>query len=507
VEGDESPMQEIALLIERATAARVAQADKKDAFAEIVRRFQDLAYGCAYAMLGDFHLAQDAAQEAFLAAWRGLDQLRRPEAFPGWFKRVVVTQCTRITRAKGYSTLRLSEVPDLPMVDGDPQASYDRAEQRDEVLAALRALPEHERLAATLFYIGDYGQAEIAAFLEVPVGTVKKRLFSARQRLRERMLPMVRETLQEQRPSRDEQFAETVARFTEALDAFVARVKQDRYVIAAILYGSLSHDAVWRKSDIDIILVGRDERVHKSFALVENGVNIHAMLVPRSKFKQMIEGTLQGSFMHSAFALSTLLYTTDNSIRALYDNARLIGERDQRLRLMGATAAAIGTLAKAEKWLETRRDVAYSFLWTMFTIWRLAEIEVLLHGELTTREVLPHALKLNGDFFNVVYTDLIQQPKDESTMRQTLAAINAYLDDRLSVLCAPLLEYLRAEGGIRTQTELDDYFGKQLPDEGSINALCEWLSDKGIIQKVSAPVRLTHKSQVTLDEAAFYFDD
>jgi len=49
-----------------------------------------MAYAYAYAMLGDFYLAEDAAQRAFISAWRKLGQLRQPEAFPGWFRRVGV---------------------------------------------------------------------------------------------------------------------------------------------------------------------------------------------------------------------------------------------------------------------------------------------------------------------------------------------------------------------------------------------------------------------------------
>ena len=75
-------MDKITHLISQATAARAAVADKQQAFDQIVRRFQDLAFACAYSVLGDFGLAEDAAQEAFLTAWRHLDQLRTPEAFP-----------------------------------------------------------------------------------------------------------------------------------------------------------------------------------------------------------------------------------------------------------------------------------------------------------------------------------------------------------------------------------------------------------------------------------------
>src|SRR5438094_4470438 len=78
----EAVYNEVKLLIATATATHRTQREKHRAFDEIVRRYQDLAYGYAYGILGDFQLAEDAAQEAFLTAWRSLDQLRCPEAFP-----------------------------------------------------------------------------------------------------------------------------------------------------------------------------------------------------------------------------------------------------------------------------------------------------------------------------------------------------------------------------------------------------------------------------------------
>jgi RNA polymerase sigma factor (sigma-70 family) len=501
-------LEEIRVLIARATAAQAAHAEKSRAFGEIVRRFQDLAFACAFSVLGDFHLAEDAAQEAFLAAWRNLDQLRTPEAFPGWLKRVVLTQCNRLTRGKQVETVALDALDGLavlPAAGSDPCAAYEDKERSGRVLAAIQSLPEHERIATALFYIGDYSQHEIAAFLEVPVTTIKKRLFSARHRLRERTMDMVRETLYERRPSRNPQFAETVALFTAALDSFVAKVKQDRYVIAAILYGSLSHDTVWRKSDIDIILIGREEKPAKSFALVENGVNIHATLYPRSKFKQALERSLHGSFWHSAFALSTLLFTTDDAIRAYYDDVRRVGSHDRRMRLMETGAMALHFLAKAEKWLLTRGDVSYSFLYVMYALQHLATIEVLLHGALTTREVVPDAATLNPALFDPLYTDFIQQPKDTAAIQRALDLINAYLDEHVDVLFGPILNYLRQEGSIRTTTEVNAYFAKQAQTE-TLSFAYEWLADKGIIQKVPSPIRLHPKSRVVLDEAAYYYD-
>ncbi|HZT44003.1 MAG TPA: sigma-70 family RNA polymerase sigma factor [Chthonomonadaceae bacterium] len=499
-------MEEIRGLIDKATAARAAQAEKHQAFGQIVRRFQDMVFGCAYALLGDFHLAEDAAQETFIVAWRCLDQLRAPEAFPGWLKRIALTQCHHLTRGKSLSLVALEAARDLPSAEAGPQEALEQADRRQRVLAAIQALPEAERMVTTLFYIGEYSQNEIAAFLEVPLTTVKKRLWCARQKLREKMLDIVRDTLQEKRPSKDERFASTVALYNEALEALVNKLKQDRYILAAILYGSLSYDEVWEKSDIDLLLISAEEKKgEKAFNLVENGVNIHATLVPRSQFKKMLEGALQSSFMHSCFAKSTLLFSWDESIKEYYADPPSVGAADRQWQLLKAGSEVVYLLAKAEKWLFVKHDVSYSFLWTLYAVNSLARIETLIHSEVTAREVIHQALKHNPRFFKAVYTDLIHDKKDEAVLRAALEQINRYLDEKVPLLFQPVLDFLSESGGARSTTELDAYLGPKVQTH-SLASAYEWLADKGVIRKVSAPVRLHEKSRVTMDEAAYYYD-
>ena len=131
--------------------------------------------------------------------------------------------------------------------------------------------------------------------------------------------------------------------YYEAVDALVEKVKKDPYILAAIVAGSFSYAQVWERSDLDVELIGRDDiRPTKSFfSLVENGVNIHACLSPRNSFKQAIESAQQGSFMHSYFSHSTLLFSRDVSIKEWYDkNASRdsIGERDKQLQLLNVIA-------------------------------------------------------------------------------------------------------------------------------------------------------------------------
>lgn len=165
-----------------------------DAFGELVRRFQDMAHGYAYSVLGDFHLAQDAAQEAFVDAYDKMGALREPAAFPGWFRRIVFKHCDRVVRRKAVATVPLEEGVHVA------QPHPGRSELHEKVLDAVRNLPERQREATTLYYINGYSQNEIADFLEVPVTTVRKRLQRSRETLKERMMGMVEGTLKDHTP-------------------------------------------------------------------------------------------------------------------------------------------------------------------------------------------------------------------------------------------------------------------------------------------------------------------
>jgi RNA polymerase sigma factor (sigma-70 family) len=197
-----------------------------DAYGEIVRRFQDMAVGYGYAMLRDFQSAEDAAQEAFLEAYRSLSNLREPAAFPGWFRRIVFKQCDRILRRTTVPTVPLQWLGEAATGTTDQAHQLERREMKQRLWKAVDSLPEHERAATMLYYISGYSQKEIGEFLDVPVTAIKKRIFTARKHLRGMLFDEFQDSLREQRPSRDEAFAKNVMEIlTAAKSGELAKVK------------------------------------------------------------------------------------------------------------------------------------------------------------------------------------------------------------------------------------------------------------------------------------------
>jgi predicted nucleotidyltransferase len=294
-------------------------------------------------------------------------------------------------------------------------------------------------------------------------------------------------------------------KFNQALDALIEQVKCDRSVLAAILCGSLSHDTVWEKSDVDLVLVTIDDRKVDAadVALYADGVNVHALLMPRTEFRKTVEGTVRNSFFHSLLTKGRLLYTHDETISALFAGLSAIGERDTQLQLLRSATGALPAIYKARKWLLTRRDLDYTALWILYAATPLARVEVIAARELADREVIQHAMRLNPTFFKTIYTDLLNTKKTQKTVQAALDAVDDYLARRATSLFAPVIRYLREVGDVRSCSEIEAHFQKTFGFDG-VTTACEYLADQALIGKAGAPVHLTKKSNVEMQELAFF---
>jgi uncharacterized protein len=297
-------------------------------------------------------------------------------------------------------------------------------------------------------------------------------------------------------------------KFAVALDALIEQVKQDRSVLAAILCGSLSHDTVWAKSDIDLVLVTIDDKKTElsDISLFADGVNVHAFLMPRTDFRKVVEGSTHNSFMHSFLTKGRLLYTHDPTIADLCARLHEIGARDTAVQLLRAATHALPSIYKAHKWFITRADLNYTALWILYAATALAQIEVLSAGQLVDREVIPQALKINPSFFKTVYTDLLNERKTRERVEASLDAVDAYIARRAPALFSLVIDYLREAGEARSCQEIEHYVKKNY-DAAGVTTACEYLADQGLVGKASTPAHLTKKSHIEVQEMAFFIAD
>lgn len=154
----------------------------KDAFTSIVLRFGDRLYSIAYRILRDTGRAEDAVQNAFLAAWRELPRLREDSRLEAWLYRLLVNACYAEVRhtTRWQPGLRLVDSPADPVADDD-QLSVER---RDQLERGFRRLSGELRAVLVMHHYLGLSGAEIAETLDISPGTVRSRLHYARQQMR-----------------------------------------------------------------------------------------------------------------------------------------------------------------------------------------------------------------------------------------------------------------------------------------------------------------------------------
>jgi RNA polymerase sigma factor (sigma-70 family) len=180
-----------------------AQAGDSEAYNALIERFQPMAYALAHRSLGDHHLAQDVVQEAVIEAFVHLSQLKEPNAFPGWFRQIVFRQCTRVLRRATVPWISLEAVSESLLAGNNPEEVAVQEEVQADVRRAVAALPKPERLVTVLFYGCRYSYTEVSATLKIPLSTVKKRLYSARQKLRVQLQATLRDADERARRATD----------------------------------------------------------------------------------------------------------------------------------------------------------------------------------------------------------------------------------------------------------------------------------------------------------------
>jgi RNA polymerase sigma-70 factor (ECF subfamily) len=158
-----------------------AKAGDRQAFAQLVRRWQRKLVAHAWRLTGDMESARDAVQVAWVEIVRGLDRLQDERAFPAWAYRIVSRSCARqigSAQRRRDIAMVLERQPLAQELEGPDTIGASRLRE------AIQLLPPEQRAAIALHSFEELSVAEVAVALNVPVGTVKTRLMHARRKLR-----------------------------------------------------------------------------------------------------------------------------------------------------------------------------------------------------------------------------------------------------------------------------------------------------------------------------------
>jgi uncharacterized protein len=310
--------------------------------------------------------------------------------------------------------------------------------------------------------------------------------------------------------------AAAVARFEAALEQLVERIKEDRYVLAVVLVGSLSKETIWQRESLWLWIIeadgvsrrlpsdGKDERVFR--ILVENGINIHAEVIPRARFKQMVEGASRTAFSCNFFAHRQVVYSKDPSIESWFKKANAIATKDQERELLMFSTWTIHAHRHARKRLDIKGDLELAAQETLGAAHSVAHTEIIRLGQVWEQDVIYRAMEEDPDLFQTIYLDVLSKRKNRRVLSAALDAIDGYLEKHYPAHLRPLLGYLKKQNRVVPLSEISDQFAFSQLHPWHLESACEWLERKGLLQKLSAPFKLTKRSIERVEEPAYFLD-
>jgi hypothetical protein len=286
-------------------------------------------------------------------------------------------------------------------------------------------------------------------------------------------------------------------RFLGAVDSFIEKAKKDVNIIAVIIAGSLANDVVWEKSDIDAIVIVRDQKLKVShFTLDEDGIILNMDVQERSSFVRMLE---RGGWSSSFLSKARVMYTTDESITKMLEQSKTIGERDAQRSAMFAACNAIYYIAKCEKWLYIKKDYTYCRYYIIQMAEALARLEIWLHKEAPGREVLQRAQTLNPKLIERFYYEPMSRELSPGELEELLNEADEYLTRHIDYISEPVIDFF-SDGEVKTLTVISRKLGGSGHD---FVHLLDFFASKGLVQRLSETIRLTPKSRPNFEEIAF----
>ena len=310
--------------------------------------------------------------------------------------------------------------------------------------------------------------------------------------------------------------ADRTTEFQSALDSFVERISKDRNILAAVLVGSFDPAIIWRRDSIGLWLIeadgvtkrlksdGNNERVFRTF--VEEGINLHVEVIPRSRFKQMVEGSSRTAFSCNFFAKRELVYCDDVSIAKWFESANSVATKDQEKELMIATTWSIQSARYARKRIERKGDLELGFEAILWAVHSIAAAEVIGAGDVFEPAAIYKAIELQPELFKSIYTDLLTKKRTKKLLLAALERVDQYVETNAEKNLKPVLHFLKKEKQAVPLSHIAEHFAHSQIYPGHIETACEWLERNGTIEKLAMPFKITKKSRVDVEEPAYFFD-
>jgi uncharacterized protein len=294
--------------------------------------------------------------------------------------------------------------------------------------------------------------------------------------------------------------AVNIKAYQDACDNALNKFKNNDQVIAIVVYGSIISGDIWEKSDIDFLVITKEENKMDIIHSKILDVPMHINYISKDIFVDSYNNMLKGGSFHKAFFMGKLVYCIDETIEEIHNATRFYSDRDKSIRNIEILCNLLNSIHFAKKYMMTGKHET-AFQWCVEVLKNYARILMNSNGHITDNDILSYAVNMNSNVENI-FVVLNDDKPLLGRLNYIIDATEKFVSNNVEAISKPLVLYLKQSKKPLSASDLQssDEF-KQV--DGDINILLETLSTMGLVKEKSRKY-ITCGKEYLIDEIVYY---
>lgn len=292
--------------------------------------------------------------------------------------------------------------------------------------------------------------------------------------------------------------------YKSTLSDFIEDLKKDKNIISILLCGSLYHEFINDSSDINLIVVVSDGKLHqREHTCIRNDIVFNIDVFERTQFIQNLSHQSGNMYRYSYLSDNKIIYSKDKSLDNYLNEIRTIKGDYFQFTIFNEFCEILSKILVIKKWLYLKEDALYAQYQFSMIAEHLAKIEHCLNSKVLDRASLVSAKQINSDLFEYFYEGSIIERWSVDHCNEALEKLDAYFMEHIKVIAKPIIKLFKIfDKNILTLKEISDYY--QIYSQFMYLG-CNYLSQKNLLSLVTVPVQITKKSKISVEDMAYMY--
>lgn len=290
--------------------------------------------------------------------------------------------------------------------------------------------------------------------------------------------------------------------YQDAFESTLNKLINNSQVTAIVVYGSMVSGDIWEESDIDFLVISKENNKAENIYSKILGIPIHMFYISKDTFIDSYNNLLKGGTFHKVFFTGKLVYCLDDEIKEIHMSTRFYRDRDREVRNIEILCNLINSMHYTKKYYTTGKNET-AFQWCIEVLTNYARLLMSLEGHITDKDILSFAVSVNSDI-EYLFNKLNMDIPINQRINEILGSIEKFIEFNIHSISKLIIDFLRKSAFPMSVEEIKN--SKEFKQvDGDLSMLLEKLSKLDMIKEDSRKCT-TYGNEYLIDETVYFLE-